>query len=175
MRNSQYGVPQISLITTRRLLESSFTVCGNFPEEAGQRHRKNEVRIGTDGALREWGKRWDDDRVEKEDITQLARDDTTPTSFAAWRKERKRKVIQRHSHNLGNAAVTETQHHVYRDRESHKVKENPSGSAPCITRPLQARGSPIAALNVWIDPLVLLLMEFAFGCGGSSCPQRNCR
>ena len=57
MRNSQYGVPQIFPITTRRLLESSSTVCGNFPEEAGQRHGRNEVMIRTDKGIERMGER----------------------------------------------------------------------------------------------------------------------
>ena len=130
MRNSQYGVPQIFLITTRRPLESSFTVCGNFPEEAGHRHRRNEVRMRTDGVLGELGERWDDGgELRRRILTRLARDDTTPTLFAAWRKgkkERKRKVIRRHSHNLGKrGSHGDTFIMLYRDEGSHKVKENP--------------------------------------------------
>lgn len=61
MKNLRYGVPRIFSTTTRRLLESSSTACGNFLEEEGEGRRRDEATVGTDERLGEWRGKWDGD------------------------------------------------------------------------------------------------------------------
>ena len=81
MKNSQYEVPRTLSTTTRRLLESFSTVCGNFPEEEeeeeeeGKGRRRYEVTVEMNGLLEVRREKWDEDNRAKEI------DDTTTAHF----------------------------------------------------------------------------------------------
>ena len=69
MKNSQYEVSRTLSTTTRRLLESFSTVCGNFPEEEeeeGKERRRYEVTVEMDEFLKVRREKCDEDKRAKE-------------------------------------------------------------------------------------------------------------